>query len=160
MCRPGPLGILACQPICQQFTCPPNSQCRASGHQGSCQCYEGYTGNPNDRTGCSLVSRDQCSSDSQCGEEEVCSTALRKCIPACNTIVCGPQAVCITQNHSPQCSCPPGKFRGDPTDPVHGCKAVACLTNPDCPPSKFCDRLSFTCMDVCTTDTCGEDAGL
>ena len=134
VCRPDSLGILRCTPICQLFTCPQNSQCRASNHQGFCQCFEGYNGNPNDRTGCSLISKEQCQSDAQCSEEEVCSLTLKKCIPACNTIVCGPQAVCITQNHSPQCTCPPGKFKGDPNDPVLGCKAVSCLTNTDCVP--------------------------
>ena len=158
VCRPDSLNILRCTPICQLFTCPPNSQCRASNHQGFCQCFDGYTGNPNDRTGCSLVTKDQCSSDAQCSEEEICSKTLKKCVPACDNIICGPQAVCITQNHSPKCTCPPGKFKGDPTDPIQGCKAVSCLTNKDCPPTKFCDRLSFNCMDVCTADTCGRNA--
>ena len=57
------------------------------------------------------------------------SVSVKKCVPACNNIVCGPQAVCITLDHSPKCTCPPGKFKGDPNDPVKGCRAVGCLTN-------------------------------
>ena len=158
VCKPDQVGVLRCTPVCQLFTCPQNSQCRASNHQGFCHCFEGYSGNPKDRKGCYLTTKDQCQSDAQCGEEEVCSSALKRCVPACSTLQCGPQAVCITQNHSPRCTCPPGKFRGDPTDLVSGCRAVSCLTNADCPPTKFCDRLSYKCMDVCTADTCGTNA--
>ena len=158
VCQADSLGVLRCTAVCQLFNCPPNSLCRATNHQGFCQCLNGFTGNPNDRTGCSLISRDQCVSDAQCSEEEVCSLATRKCIPACNKINCGPQAVCITQNHVPKCTCPPGKFTGDPNDLINGCRAVSCLGNADCPPTKFCDRLSYTCMDVCTSDTCGLNA--
>ena len=158
VCQRDSLGVLRCISVCQLYNCPPNSQCRAYNHQGQCQCLEGYTGSANDRNGCVPVVKDECYSDAQCSEEQICYKSARKCIPACNNISCGPQAVCITQNHVPKCTCPPGKFAGDPNDLVQGCKAVSCLSNKDCPPSKFCDRLSFKCMDVCTADTCGENA--
>ena len=160
VCTADALGILKCTAVCSLFNCPPNSVCRAANHQGICQCLEGYTGNPKDRTGCvPVASRDQCAADAQCAEDETCSPATRRCVPACHSIACGPQAVCITQNHVPKCTCPPGKFTGDPADLTKGCKAVSCLSNIDCPsPGKFCDRLTYSCLDVCTADTCGKNA--
>jgi hypothetical protein len=50
----------------------------------------------------------------------------------------------------------PGLFTGDPYR--EGCKAVNCIENDDCPADKFCDRLSYTCLNVCKADMCGEGA--
>lgn len=57
-----------------------------------CQCLPGYTGNPKDRVGCVKVSRDQCQSDAQCSENEVClqKDGQSSCVPVCNTVKCGP----------------------------------------------------------------------
>ena len=55
-----------------------------------------------------------------------------------------------------QCSCPPGLFSGDPYK--GGCRNVNCLENDDCPKDKYCDRLSFTCLNACRNGICGDGA--
>ena len=49
-----------------------------------------------------------------------------------------------------------GLFTGDPYG--NGCKQVNCLENDDCAYDKYCDRLSYTCMNVCKTGICGDEA--
>ena len=49
-----------------------------------------------------------------------------------------------------------GLFTGDPYG--NGCKQVNCLENDDCAQDKYCDRLSYTCMNVCKTGICGDEA--
>lgn len=161
-CIPDALGVLKCTPVCSQFTCPNNAVCVALGHKGQCQCLAGFTGNPNDRTGCKLIIDNQCTSDSQCAEHEICrkhiETGSLTCQSACENLQCGPHAVCIVNNHVAQCQCPPGPFVGDPNDPQGGCKSVPCVYNIDCPPSQLCNRLTHTCTDVCEEESCGTNA--
>lgn len=80
------------------------------------------------------------------------------CRPACEHIQCGPQAVCVTNNHVAKCQCPPGPYDGDPYDMTAGCKTVPCVYNIDCPPTQLCNRLTHTCYDVCDEESCGENA--
>lgn len=145
--------------VCQDFNCPLHSSCFAVNHRGQCQCDRGFTGNPNDRSGCRPLPRDECQSDAQCSETEKCETRgnVRKCMSVCETTRCGPNAVCVANNHAAQCQCPPGLFAGDPNDPVKGCSSVSCIINEDCPTDKACNRLDFTCFDVCY-DACGDNA--
>lgn len=159
-CNPDPLGVLKCTSICSQYTCPENSECVAINHNGKCQCFAGYTGNPNDRNGCTPVSKNQCTTDSQCSESDVCKSdkGASKCQPACNFVTCGPQAICVTNNHVARCQCPPGSYAGDPNDAKDGCKLVPCVYNLDCPPNQLCNRLTHSCYDVCDEDSCGENA--
>ncbi|XP_022241755.1 fibropellin-1-like [Limulus polyphemus] len=51
-CKPNNLGTLKCAEICLDFTCTPNSECIAINHKGQCKCKEGFTGDPNSRSGC------------------------------------------------------------------------------------------------------------
>ena len=148
-----------CVDICSSFTCGPNSICKAVNHRGQCQCLSGFTGNPNDRRGCRPVPRDECQTDAQCPEADICSLrgSVRKCIPACNVKQCGPGSVCVANNHVAQCQCPPGLFAGNPDDLGQGCSSVGCLINDDCPTDKACNRLNFQCFDVCY-DACGDNA--
>ena len=133
--------------------------CQAIDHRGQCKCLPGYSGNPNDRSGCRLIPRDECQTDAQCLEAEACHTQgnIRKCVPVCNVIRCGPGAVCIANNHVGQCQCPPGLFAGDPSDRSSGCTSVNCLIDDDCSFDKACNRLDFKCFDVCY-DACGDNA--
>ncbi|XP_071552987.1 uncharacterized protein [Panulirus ornatus] len=158
-CRPDQLGVLKCADVCRGFNCPLHSFCFANNHRGQCQCDPGFTGNPNDRSGCRPLPRDECQSDAQCTETEKCEAQgnVRKCVAVCDTTRCGPGAVCIANNHAAQCQCPPGLFAGDPDDPVHGCASVSCITNADCPTDQACNRLEYTCFDVCF-DACGDNA--
>ncbi|KAK3931322.1 Fibrillin-1, partial [Frankliniella fusca] len=160
-CRPDALGVLKCVPVCAEFTCPPNAICSAAGHRGQCQCLPDFTGNPNDRTGCSPVTRNECDTDAQCPQSSTCradATGALKCRPACESARCGPGAVCVVNNHVAQCQCPPGPYAGDPNDPVNGCRSVPCVYNLDCPPTQLCNRLTHTCHDACEEGSCGENA--
>ncbi|XP_036344722.1 fibrillin-3-like, partial [Rhagoletis pomonella] len=161
-CRPDVVGVLKCVSLCDEFTCPANSVCVARNHQGRCDCLSGFVGNPNDRNGCQPVVKNQCRTNAECAESEACikygpSESLT-CRPACESVKCGPRAVCITNNHLAQCQCPPGPYAGDPNDPFNGCQSVPCVYNHDCPPTKMCNRMTHTCYDVCDEESCGENA--
>lgn len=159
-CKPDPLGVLKCAHVCSEYTCPENSECISANHIGKCQCLSGFTGNPEDRNGCVPISKNQCSTDSQCPESDVCKSdkGVLKCLPACKFTACGPQAICVTNNHAARCQCPPGSYAGDPNDLTNGCKLVPCVYNIDCPPNQLCNRLTHSCYDVCDEDSCGENA--
>lgn len=161
ICKPDALGILKCVSSCAEFTCPSNSACVAANHKGSCRCLTGFIGNPNDRKGCHPQAKDQCTTSSECSESETCVQAggVFKCRPACESIQCAPQSICITNNHVAKCQCPPGPYTGDPYDLVNGCKQVPCVYNKDCPAHQLCNRLSHTCYNVCDDeDACGINA--
>ena len=49
-----------------------------------------------------------CRSNSDCPLEHACDN--NQCIDPCTIAQCGVNAICITQNHKPFCTCPPGKF--------------------------------------------------
>lgn len=160
-CQPDALGVLKCVAVCSHFTCPNNAACIAENHKGKCQCLAGFTGNPNDRNGCKPIVQNQCTSDAQCKEHETCRTrehGVSACVSACEQITCGPNAVCVVNNHAAQCQCPPGSFVGDPHDPTVGCRDVPCVYNIDCPDSQLCNRLTHTCYDVCDEESCGTNA--
>ncbi len=161
-CRPDVLGVRKCTSVCTGYTCPPNSDCRASAHVGQCVCRAGFTGNANDRNGCRPVPKDQCQTDAQCPDNSKCqanpSTGVRSCSPACATVRCGPGAVCVANNHAAKCSCPTtGRYApGDPA--TQGCRSAQCLANTDCPSTHTCDQSSYTCKPVCAQNSCGKNA--
>uniref|UniRef100_A0A182M1U8 EGF-like domain-containing protein n=1 Tax=Anopheles culicifacies TaxID=139723 RepID=A0A182M1U8_9DIPT len=159
-CRPDAVGVLKCIAVCTEFTCPPNSVCVSSNHQGSCQCLPGYTGNPNDRNGCRPEQQNTCLTSAECAESDTCilHEGALSCRPACEGVQCGPFALCITNNHNAQCQCPPGSYAGDPYDLTKGCQSVSCVYNRDCPSNQLCNRMTHSCVDVCQEDTCGENA--
>ncbi|CAG0881855.1 unnamed protein product [Darwinula stevensoni] len=158
-CRPDGLGVLKCIDVCSYVTCPQFSRCVAQNHRGVCGCLPGYAGNPNSREGCVPQPQDQCQSDTQCPETQVCreENAIRRCLPVCQFVQCGPGSVCVANNHEGQCQCPPGKYAGDPNDLRSGCQAVSCIMNSDCPKDQACNRLDYACYDVCR-DACGSNA--
>jgi hypothetical protein len=159
-CKADVLGVLKCVPVCSEINCPAFSVCVARNHEGSCQCLPGYKGNPNDRNGCAPDRKNQCSSNAECSESEMCirQQGISKCVSSCDSIRCGPNAACITNNHIAKCQCPPGNFVGDPNDFNEGCQQVNCVYNIDCPPTQYCNRLDNKCYDVCMHDSCGDNA--
>ena len=159
-CREGTFGTKTCEDVCSSVVCPNNAACVADDHRAYCKCTNGYAGNPDNRKGCTEALTLGCSSDVQCPEDQVCrlSQGRKTCIPACTALQCGPGAICTSRNHVAKCTCPPGLFTGDPYGSTKGCSQVNCLENDDCPASKYCDRLSYTCMDVCKTGICGDAA--
>lgn len=120
----------------------------------------GFVGNPNDRNGCRPERQNQCSSSAECPESDKCTKIgdIFECRPACADVVCGPQAICISNNHIAKCQCPPGPYDGDPYNTTSGCKSVPCVYNIDCPPTQLCNRLTHTCYDVCDEHSCGDNA--
>lgn len=159
-CKKDVLGVLKCTKVCAQFTCPLNSVCVATNHRGSCQCLPGFSGNPNDRNGCRTETKNKCETSAECAESEKCINyaGSMACRPACEDLICGASAICVTNNHVAQCQCPPGSFTGNPYDVTSGCKSVPCVYNIDCPSSQLCNRMTYTCINVCEEDTCGDNA--
>lgn len=159
-CQKDVLGVKKCVDNCAVFTCPQNSRCITKNHKSQCQCLAGFVGNPNDRDGCSLLDKNECSNDVECKENDVCKDigSSKKCVPACQQIVCGPNAICVTNNHVAKCQCPSGPFTGDPDDLKQGCQSVPCVYNIDCPSHELCNRFTHKCINVCTEDSCGENA--
>lgn len=159
-CQSDVLGVLKCVPVCSAFNCPANSVCVSNNHQGSCQCSPGYSGNPNDRNGCRAERKNECSTNAECPESDVCENrdGIFKCVSVCEKVKCGPFAICITNNHIAQCNCPPGSYAGNPYDLTKGCQQVPCVYNQDCPSHQLCNRQTHSCYDVCGEDTCGENA--
>lgn len=160
-CKPDALGVLKCVSVCIELTCPFNSICIASSHEGSCQCMPGYVGNTNDRNGCHPIKKSSCQQDVECLPAEACledpTSRLKSCKPVCDHTICGLNSICVANNHVAQCQCPPGTFTGDPYD-SSGCQEVSCVYNDDCPQTQVCDRQSHTCMNLCDKDTCGTNS--
>lgn len=159
-CRTDSLGVLKCVPVCAEFNCPQNSICVAENHNGECVCLPGFKGHVNDRHGCRTEQRNECLNNAQCSESEVCvkQQGISKCIPACSTIKCGKNSLCVTNNHEAQCKCIKEGYLGDPNDQINGCEKVPCVYNEDCPPSQLCNRMTHQCYDICQQDSCGENA--
>lgn len=88
---------------CQPSPCGSNSQCREVNGQAVCSCLPTYLGSP---PGC----RPECVLSSECPQAKSCDN--QKCIDPCPGI-CGTNAICRVNNHSPICSCTIG-FTGDP----------------------------------------------
>ena len=70
-----------------------------------------FTGNADNRQGCTQSLKEKCTTDGQCKEDEVCrlSQGKKSCIPACTALNCGPGGICAARNHVAKCTCPPGK---------------------------------------------------
>lgn len=89
---------------CNPSPCGVNARCTSRQDAGSCQCLEGYFGNPYE--GC----RPECVLDSDCPSNRACQQ--QKCQDPCPG-TCGLNAVCNVLNHVPSCSCLTG-YSGDP----------------------------------------------
>lgn len=159
-CQKDVLGVKKCVDNCLIFSCPLNSKCFTKNHKTRCQCLDGFVGNPNDREGCVALNKNQCSDDAQCRESETCKNIsnVKKCIPACQQLVCGPNAICVTNNHVAKCQCPSGPFTGNPNDLKEGCQSVPCIYNADCLSHELCNRMTHTCVSACNNESCGENA--
>lgn len=118
--------------------CGPNSQCREVNGQGVCSCLPNYSGSP---PGC----RPECVVSSECPLNKAC--ANQKCVDPCPGI-CGQNANCRVQNHSPICSCAPG-YTGDPFS--------RCYHNPPPPPIPARDDPKPP-RDPCNPSPCGANA--
>ena len=51
--------------VCAAVSCAQGADCVAKDHRGYCKCQDGFTGNPDDRRGCSSTRTDECRDDAQ-----------------------------------------------------------------------------------------------
>lgn len=89
---------------CMPSPCGINSECKLLNHRAVCSCLPGYLGDP--QSGC----RAECDINSDCGTAQACIN--HKCIDPCAGTVCGINAICRVQQHTPICACLDG-FTGD-----------------------------------------------
>lgn len=108
---------------CVPSPCGPNSQCREVNGQAVCSCLPNYSGSP---PGC----RPECVVSSECPLDKACVN--QKCVDPCPG-VCGQNANCRVNNHSPICSCAPG-YTGDPFSRCYPIPRK--IENAPSPPSK------------------------
>lgn len=89
---------------CARNPCGVNAICKESNKAGSCACIPNYHGDPY------ISCRPECMTSSECPMTQACINL--KCKDPCPG-VCGQNAVCSVNNHSPTCTCFEG-YRGDP----------------------------------------------
>lgn len=101
-----------------------------------CSCLPTYNGSP---PGC----RPECVQSSECSSNKACIN--QKCVDPCPN-VCGTNALCRVQNHSPICSCIPNYIgdpftrcnppnppaQNDPLPPTNPCYPSPCGPNSQC----------------------------
>ncbi|CAH2073961.1 unnamed protein product, partial [Iphiclides podalirius] len=87
---------------CVPSPCGPNSECRVISDQAACSCLPNYIGRvPNCRPECTI--------DAECPSNAACIN--ERCKDPCQG-ACGLNAMCLTVNHKPICSCQHG-YTGD-----------------------------------------------
>lgn len=151
----------SCVNKCSNTQCGPKADCQ----DGNCICPSGYIGNPHDLVkGCHLKAH--CSNDLDCESQQICfqvGKGVRKCVDACSKLQCGPNALCVTQNHVSSCICIDGYF-GNPSNLVDGCqpdRSIAppvCSSDSDCAEGYFCillDNGIHDCINPCSKVVCG-----
>ncbi|CAB0029718.1 unnamed protein product, partial [Trichogramma brassicae] len=152
-------------PCTLRGACGINALCRVVLHRPRCSSTER---NATDCPDCSFGTKcDEvhkvcvkagCSSDRDCPLTETCIDEV--CQEPCQLRnPCTTHAVCLNTNHGTDCSCEEG-YHGNGfslCSKVESPKNV-CQYNEDCPPNKLCDRLNRRCINVCSYDTCGDNA--
>lgn len=156
-----------CLNSCEGITCGPRAACA----EGQCVCPLGYIGDANDHgKGCFL--RGQCEIDQDCKSTEICfqfSRGIRNCVDACSKFSCGPNALCVSNNHRSTCICRDG-FTGNPNDFNVGCQPSeqlripdSCKSNTECHPGEICIvgvNGVRDCINPCLSVACGLNEGL
>lgn len=182
---PPPGGIPPPDDPCNPSPCGPNSLCHANDRTPSCQCVQGYIGNP---PSC----RPECTINADCASQQACIN--NKCQDPCPGS-CGTNAACHVHSHTVSCVCP-NSYTGNPfvqcivntppqPDPcvpspcgpnaeciqrrgAGACKCIddylgnpyegcrpECVLSSDCPSDKACIRNK--CIDPCP-GICGVNA--
>lgn len=104
-----PLIIYLATPVevieaCRGNPCGPNSQCRDNNGAAICSCLPGFVGS-------APACRPECVVSSECALDKACVN--QKCVNPCSSNVCGTNADCRVNNHSPICTCRNG-YTGNP----------------------------------------------
>lgn len=102
---------------CVPSPCGLNSECKIMNNRAVCSCLPDYLGDP--QTGC----RPECDINSDCGSNQACVN--HKCVDPCAGTICGINALCSVQQHTPVCRCLDG-FTGDA---FRQCIAIGVLRN-------------------------------
>lgn len=157
-------GVLDCVDVCDSIKCGPNADCIAIDHTATCRCKDNFIGNPEDLfRGC--VPKDKCTSNTDCQTEQVChlnENGVKSCVDGCSVNLCGPNAICLTNEHFVTCTCDEG-FTGRPSDANVGCHKISneCFTDEQCPSNAICvhgpNEINI-CQDPCKQFLCGENA--
>lgn len=136
--------------VCIPSPCGPNSQCRDYNQQPVCSCIEGYLGSP-------PYCRPECINNSDCPLSEACLN--NKCTDPCPG-VCGLNALCHVNNHSPYCQCQPS-YTGNPfltckpiVDAITPIQKSSCHPSP-CGPYAECHENGGTPSCVCLPNYLG-----
>lgn len=157
-CQPGYTGNgrAGCQLIdfCADQPCGPDALCHNSRGSFKCQCPHGSVGDPYNE-GCRAPA--ECENNRDCPNAAKCDTSLgiAKCTDVCENALCGPNADCISIDHTAHCSCKNG-YQGNPNDLTVGCrpKPITCKSTLECPANTYC--YGSTCRPFCQADTeCG-----
>lgn len=118
---------------CQPSPCGLNTHCQVNNNRPICSCANGFLGAP--LTGC----HPECTINSDCSSNKACVN--RKCANPCDGTICGVNAECRVENHTPTCTCSQN-FIGDPfyqcmeSPKMEGPKQP-CHGNP-CDPNSMC----------------------
>ena len=152
-----------CKDLCDSVKCGPRAVCDA----GKCVCPPGFIGNPNDvKSGCKV--RGQCQNDLDCQATEICfqlGKGVRKCVDACSKLQCGPNALCVSENHRSSCICSDG-YLGNPGDLISGCQLDRgvlkgeCDTDHDCAKGLICAITPeglHACVNPCASVACSQN---
>ncbi|KAI2804698.1 hypothetical protein BLOT_003686 [Blomia tropicalis] len=157
-------GVLDCVDGCESIRCGPNAKCATIDHTATCKCRDGFFGNPEDLSrGC--LPKDRCTSNTDCGTKEVCQLnefGVKACVDGCSANLCGPNAICVTNEHFVTCTCLEG-HTGRADDLATGCQVIPheCYSHEMCPSNAICvrgpDDVNI-CQDPCKQFLCGENA--
>ncbi|KAI1292053.1 Latent-transforming growth factor beta-binding protein 4 [Halotydeus destructor] len=156
-----------CQNPCSFYgVCGRNAQCLVQNHTTTCQCPEGFRGNPN--TVCTEAPP-QCTKDSECVLGQICENSQcflgcrfdnncpeqEACVngqctnPCLLPNSCGSNSKCTPYGHRPRCECNANHL-GNPYVKCEPIPDDYCDLDADCPLGKVCD--GNRCIEGCHSD--------
>lgn len=146
-----------CRPPCDVHNpCVVNAVCKNENHGSVCSCREGYAGNglvscvtgklfiilkyhliykSNLFVNSVIDPQSVCQFNYDCPPNKFCDRFNRICINPCSEDMCGDNAVCIVENHEPQCKCIEN-YRGNAF--ISCSRSEICRRDDDCISSQAC----------------------
>lgn len=118
---------------CQPSPCGLNTHCQVVNNRPVCSCINGFLGDPHN--GC----RPECTLNGDCPTTKTCIN--RKCVNPCDGTICGVNAECTVENHTPTCKCAYNLIG----DPFYRCMEAPAMEGPKqpchaspCDPNSMC----------------------
>ncbi|CAB4059878.1 unnamed protein product [Lepeophtheirus salmonis] len=148
-----------CRKTCSINSCGANAVCTPVIHGFKCNCFDGYTGDPNSACYQPVLNVEPllepgCSNDDDCPSYTTCRN--RQCINPCSIgSPCAKSAICKPINHKAVCTCLDG-FVGTPSTDCRPINVPECLLDAECPDHLAC--INRKCQNPCSTLTCGDNA--